>query len=49
MQDQAVPLTFEEEEAFFRAVDLNEDGKISYSELVEAVHLMEPLPYAPGN
>ena len=26
---------------------MDQDGKISYSELVEAVHLMEPLPYKP--
>lgn len=25
---------------------MDEDGKISYTELVEAVHLMEPLPYS---
>lgn len=31
--------------AFFRMVDLDEDNRITYSELVEAVHLMEPLPY----
>jgi Ca2+-binding EF-hand superfamily protein len=38
-------LSLEEGDAFFRAVDLDEDGKISYSELIEAVHLLEPLPY----
>jgi hypothetical protein len=35
----------DEVDAFFDAVDLDNDGRISYSELVEAVHLMEPLPY----
>lgn len=39
------PLTENELNAFFTAVDLDRDGKISYSELMEAVHLMEPLPY----
>jgi hypothetical protein len=38
-------LRIEEIEAFFRMVDLDEDGRISYSELIEAVHLLEPLPY----
>lgn len=41
-------LTQEEVQAFFVAVDLDQDDKISYSELVEAVHLMEPLPYKPS-
>ena len=45
MKEQAVPFSYDDLEAFFRSVDLDEDGRISYSELVEAVHLMEPLPY----
>ena len=45
MKQQGVSLLLEEADAFFRAVDLDEDGKISYSELIEAVHLLEPLPY----
>lgn len=34
-------------DAFFKGVDLDEDRRIGYSDLVEAVHLMEPLPYRP--
>jgi hypothetical protein len=45
LKQQGVVLTAEEVEAFFQAVDLDEDGRISYSELIEAVHLLEPLPY----
>ncbi|CAK69374.1 unnamed protein product (macronuclear) [Paramecium tetraurelia] len=45
MQKQGAPLLNEEVDSFFDAVDLDQDGRISYSELVEAVHLMEPLPY----
>ncbi|CAD8052769.1 unnamed protein product [Paramecium primaurelia] len=45
MQRQNAPLLNDEVISFFDAVDLDQDGKISYSELVEAVHLMEPLPY----
>lgn len=45
MRDLSIILTYDDLESFFRSVDLDEDGRISYSELVEAVHLMEPLPY----
>lgn len=45
LQNQKQIITEEELKAFFRAVDLDLDGRVSYSELVEAVHLMEPLPY----
>ena len=38
-------LTNDELVAFFKGVDLDEDGRISYHELIEAVHLMEPLNY----
>lgn len=48
MNDQGCPLGDEDLNAFFRAVDSDEDGRISYAELVEAVHLMEPLPYRPS-
>lgn len=47
MRSQGMTLTVDHLNAFFRAVDLDQDGRISYSELVEAVHLMEPLPYVP--
>ncbi|KAM3137109.1 hypothetical protein pb186bvf_010837 [Paramecium bursaria] len=47
MKNQGIILLRDELDAFFQAVDLDQDGKISYSELVEAVHLMEPLPYKP--
>ena len=45
MRDLSIILTYDDIEAFFRSVDLDEDGRISYNELVEAVHLMEPLTY----
>lgn len=45
----AQPLTAEELLHFFKAVDQDEDNRISYQELIEAVHLMEPLPYTPLN
>lgn len=45
MKNQGYVLTNEETDAFFKATDLDEDGKISYSELIESVHLLEPLPY----
>lgn len=48
LRANGVYLSLTEQEAFFRAVDTDEDGKISYTELVEAVHLMEPLPYRPS-
>lgn len=45
MRNQSTPLLQDELLAFMAAVDLDQDGRVSYSELVEAVHLMEPLPY----
>ncbi len=45
MRDLSIVLSYDDIEAFFRSVDLDEDRRVSYSELVEAVHLMEPLPY----
>jgi Ca2+-binding EF-hand superfamily protein len=45
MRDVGMVSTYDDIEAFFRAVDLDQDGRITYTELIEAVHLMEPLPY----
>lgn len=49
MRAQGFPLAADQLSAFFKAVDLDQDGRITYSELVEAVHLMEPLPYTPSS
>ncbi len=37
MRSNNSPLTYDELWAFFRVVDTDEDGRISYSELLEAI------------
>ena len=37
MRSNSSALTYDELWAFFRVVDTDEDGKISYSELLEAI------------